>query len=165
MPKHDGQATVASFDSQYRHCGASEEIAAPQLGQLRVCACMIEAAIIQGVKPTHGTKSGNRGSERSESKNGIDLNASRAPIFRHVPRHASKALSLSPGSSFAKRYLTLLNSTTSLLPLPRETASHLRSREKSKHDMRSAPKFVSCAGAPPSIGKLQRFEMPPRVST
>jgi hypothetical protein len=38
MAKHDGQATAASFDSQYRHCGESEETAAPQLGQLRVCA-------------------------------------------------------------------------------------------------------------------------------
>jgi hypothetical protein len=36
MAKHDGQATVASFDSQYRHCGESEEIAAPQFGQLSV---------------------------------------------------------------------------------------------------------------------------------
>jgi hypothetical protein len=46
MPKHDGQATVASFDSQYRHCGASDEMAAPQFGQLRVCACMIKVAHI-----------------------------------------------------------------------------------------------------------------------
>src|SRR2546429_3644334 len=38
IPKHDGQATVASFDSQYWHCGESLEIAAPQFGQLRVCA-------------------------------------------------------------------------------------------------------------------------------
>jgi hypothetical protein len=36
MPKHEGHATVASFDSQYWHCGESEEIAAPQFGQLRV---------------------------------------------------------------------------------------------------------------------------------
>jgi hypothetical protein len=36
MAKHDGQATVASFDSQYRHCGESEETAAPQFGQLSV---------------------------------------------------------------------------------------------------------------------------------
>jgi len=36
MPKHDAQAIVASFDSQYWHCGASDEIAAPQFGQLRV---------------------------------------------------------------------------------------------------------------------------------
>jgi len=36
--KHDGQATAASFDSHYRHCGESEEMAAPQFGQLRVCA-------------------------------------------------------------------------------------------------------------------------------
>jgi hypothetical protein len=38
MAKQDGQATAASFDSQYRHCGESDETAAPQLGQLRVCA-------------------------------------------------------------------------------------------------------------------------------
>jgi len=37
MAKHDGQATAASFDSQYRHCGESDETAAPQFGQLRVC--------------------------------------------------------------------------------------------------------------------------------
>src|SRR4051812_10398227 len=65
----------------------------------------------------------------------------------------------------SETHFTLLNSTTSLLALPRETANHLPSREKSKHDMRSAPKFVSCTGLPPPIGKLQRFEMPPRVST
>jgi len=41
IPKQDGHATVASFDSQYWHCGESDEIAAPQLGQLRGCACMI----------------------------------------------------------------------------------------------------------------------------
>ncbi|HXI75355.1 MAG TPA: hypothetical protein VNG94_07185 [Pyrinomonadaceae bacterium] len=41
MPKQDGHAMVASFDSQYWHCGESDEIAAPQLGQLRVCACMM----------------------------------------------------------------------------------------------------------------------------
>src|SRR2546421_11677106 len=35
IPKHEAQATVASFDSQYRHCGESDEIAAPQFGQLR----------------------------------------------------------------------------------------------------------------------------------
>jgi hypothetical protein len=40
MPKHDAQAIVANFDSQYWHCAASDEIAAPQLGQLRVCACI-----------------------------------------------------------------------------------------------------------------------------
>jgi len=36
MAKHDGQAIVASFDSQYWHLGEAEEIAAPQFGQLRV---------------------------------------------------------------------------------------------------------------------------------
>jgi hypothetical protein len=38
IPKHDAQAIVASFDSQYLHCGASDEIAAPQLGHFSVCA-------------------------------------------------------------------------------------------------------------------------------
>jgi hypothetical protein len=36
IAKHDGHAMVASFDSQYLHCGESEEIAAPQFGQLSV---------------------------------------------------------------------------------------------------------------------------------
>jgi len=40
MPKHEVQATVASFDSQYWQRGAFDDIAAPQLGQLRVCARM-----------------------------------------------------------------------------------------------------------------------------
>jgi len=46
MAKHDGHATAASFDSQYRHCGASDETAAPQFGQLRVCADMVSSARI-----------------------------------------------------------------------------------------------------------------------
>ena len=40
MPKHDGQATVASRDSQNAQRDASVELAAPQFGQLRVSACM-----------------------------------------------------------------------------------------------------------------------------
>jgi hypothetical protein len=40
MPKHEAHTIVASFDSQYWHCGESEEIAAPQFGQLRVSACI-----------------------------------------------------------------------------------------------------------------------------
>jgi hypothetical protein len=40
MPKHEEHAIVASFDSQYRHCGESDEIAAPQFGQLMVVASM-----------------------------------------------------------------------------------------------------------------------------
>jgi hypothetical protein len=40
IAKHDGQATVASFDSQYWHLGESEEIAAPQFGQLSFSACI-----------------------------------------------------------------------------------------------------------------------------
>jgi hypothetical protein len=41
MPKHDAQAIVANFDSQYLHCGASDEIAAPQLGHFRVWASTV----------------------------------------------------------------------------------------------------------------------------
>jgi hypothetical protein len=44
MPKQDEHAIVASFDSQKRHCGASDEIAAPQFGQWRVWASMINYA-------------------------------------------------------------------------------------------------------------------------
>jgi len=40
IAKQEGQAIVASFDSQYRHRGESDEIAAPQFGQLRVTACI-----------------------------------------------------------------------------------------------------------------------------
>jgi hypothetical protein len=42
MAKQEGHAIVASFDSQYRHCGESDETAAPQLGQLSVCASIRE---------------------------------------------------------------------------------------------------------------------------
>jgi len=42
MAKHDGHAIVASFDSQYWHCGELDEIAAPQFGQLSVCASIRE---------------------------------------------------------------------------------------------------------------------------
>jgi len=38
IPKQDAQAIVASFDSQYLHCGESDEIAAPQFGHFSVCA-------------------------------------------------------------------------------------------------------------------------------
>jgi hypothetical protein len=38
MPKHEPHEIVATFDSQNWHFDESEEIAAPQLGQLRVCA-------------------------------------------------------------------------------------------------------------------------------
>jgi len=38
MPKQEAHEIVASFDSQNWHFDESEEIAAPQLGQLRVCA-------------------------------------------------------------------------------------------------------------------------------
>ena len=40
MPKHEPHAMVASLDSQYWQCDESDEIAAPQLGQLRVSACI-----------------------------------------------------------------------------------------------------------------------------
>jgi len=40
MPKHEAHAIVASFDSQYWQCDESDEIAAPQFGQLRVSACI-----------------------------------------------------------------------------------------------------------------------------
>ncbi|HKP37458.1 MAG TPA: hypothetical protein VJT71_11425 [Pyrinomonadaceae bacterium] len=43
IAKQAGQAMVANFDSQYRHCEASEETAAPQFGQLRVCASIFVA--------------------------------------------------------------------------------------------------------------------------
>jgi hypothetical protein len=38
MPKHEAHAIVASFDSQYWQTGESDEIAAPQFGQLSVSA-------------------------------------------------------------------------------------------------------------------------------
>src|ERR1051325_8995660 len=38
MPKHEAHAVVASFDSQYWQSGESDEIAAPQFGQLSVSA-------------------------------------------------------------------------------------------------------------------------------
>jgi hypothetical protein len=40
IAKQDGQAIVASLDSQYWHRGESEEIAAPQFGQLSFSACI-----------------------------------------------------------------------------------------------------------------------------
>jgi hypothetical protein len=40
VAKHEGQATVASRDWQNWHSGASVELAAPQLGQLSVSACI-----------------------------------------------------------------------------------------------------------------------------
>jgi hypothetical protein len=40
MPKHDAQAIVATFDSQNWQRDASDEIAAPQFGQLRFCTCI-----------------------------------------------------------------------------------------------------------------------------
>jgi len=36
MPKHEGQATVASREPQKMQVGASDELAAPQFGQLSV---------------------------------------------------------------------------------------------------------------------------------
>jgi hypothetical protein len=46
IAKHDGQAMVASRELQYRHAGASVELAAPQFGQFRVSACI--AGILAG---------------------------------------------------------------------------------------------------------------------
>ena len=40
MAKHDGQAIVARREPQNWHAGASVELAAPQLGQFRVSACI-----------------------------------------------------------------------------------------------------------------------------
>ncbi|HEV8138752.1 MAG TPA: hypothetical protein VGP81_03205 [Pyrinomonadaceae bacterium] len=40
IPKHEPHAMVASFDSQYWQRDESDEIAAPQFGQLRVSACI-----------------------------------------------------------------------------------------------------------------------------
>ena len=36
MAKHTGQEIVAKSDSQYWHCGASLEAAAPHIGQFKV---------------------------------------------------------------------------------------------------------------------------------
>jgi hypothetical protein len=44
MPKHEAHEIVASFDSQYWQRGESDEIAAPQFGQLSVCACINHVA-------------------------------------------------------------------------------------------------------------------------
>ena len=41
MPKHEGQATVASREPQYWHSGASVDVAAPHIGQLSVSACIL----------------------------------------------------------------------------------------------------------------------------
>ena len=58
MPKHDGQATVASRELQYWHCVESEETAAPQLKQFRVSACMRGiVAVDAGMKARSAQKS------------------------------------------------------------------------------------------------------------
>ncbi|HXT61710.1 MAG TPA: hypothetical protein VN696_01620 [Pyrinomonadaceae bacterium] len=44
MPKHDAHAMVATFDSQYWQRAESDEIAAPQFGQLRVSAVIFTRA-------------------------------------------------------------------------------------------------------------------------
>jgi hypothetical protein len=41
MPKHEGQAAVASRALQYRQRVASVSAAAPHIGQLRVSACIV----------------------------------------------------------------------------------------------------------------------------
>jgi len=50
MPKHDAQAIVASFDSQNWQRGSSDEIAAPQFGQLRVSACIGTRTSLRAVR-------------------------------------------------------------------------------------------------------------------
>jgi hypothetical protein len=44
MPKQEPHAMVASFDSQYWQFDESDEIAAPQFGQLRVSAVIFRRA-------------------------------------------------------------------------------------------------------------------------
>jgi hypothetical protein len=58
MPKHEPHAMVASFDSQYWQRDESDEIAAPQFGQLRVSACISVAqrALLQLNIPRVGVK-------------------------------------------------------------------------------------------------------------
>jgi len=58
MPKHEAHAIVASFDSQYWQCDESDEIAAPQFGQLRVSACIsvAQGALLQLNIPRLGVK-------------------------------------------------------------------------------------------------------------
>jgi hypothetical protein len=55
MAKHEGHATVASLDSQYLHCGESDETAAPQFGQFRVWAS-IDIGQLSTAKPEIATK-------------------------------------------------------------------------------------------------------------
>jgi hypothetical protein len=51
MPKHEGQATVASFDSQKRQRGESQEIDAPQFGQFRVSAFIFASQALPMAQP------------------------------------------------------------------------------------------------------------------
>jgi len=46
MPKHEGQDTVANFDSQNAQCEAADEVAAPQLGQLSVLASIYSHSVV-----------------------------------------------------------------------------------------------------------------------
>jgi hypothetical protein len=61
VAKQEGQATVANFDSQYWHRGASDDIAAPQFGQLRVSTRIrrycISGAALRRVEITRGSGS------------------------------------------------------------------------------------------------------------
>jgi hypothetical protein len=42
IAKHEGQAIVARREPQNWQSGASLELAAPQFGQLSVCACIVQ---------------------------------------------------------------------------------------------------------------------------
>src|SRR6266404_73701 len=57
-------------------------------------------------------------------------------------------------------HLKSLIRTTSLVCVPRESASCLPSREKSNQKMRSDVKLVNCLGRLPSTDCTQRFETP-----
>jgi hypothetical protein len=54
MPKHEGQATVASRELQYWHSGASVDVAAPHIGQLSVSACISSILAVE-FKLDYGT--------------------------------------------------------------------------------------------------------------
>jgi hypothetical protein len=54
MPKHEGQATVASREPQYWHSGASVDVAAPHIGQLSVSACISSILAVE-FKLDYGT--------------------------------------------------------------------------------------------------------------
>ena len=73
---------VASFDSQYWQRDESDEIAAPQFGQLRVSACISVAqrALLQLNVPASGSEAKNAGRPQSFwctlvfERNGLPVN-------------------------------------------------------------------------------------------